>query len=109
MIWRKTGRGGLEGKLFLRRVVFSPARDFSRGSDELAGGGPPLVRQTINDVVDTELVGFIGIVDRPQPRTRPFPELRDVGVVVDHHLQALRRIVVLEEAAEYRPSGDIRL
>ena len=58
------------------------------------------MRQPVNDVVDAQFVGFVGVVDWPESGAGPFPELRDVGVVVDDHLQPLGRIVVFEHAAK---------
>src|SRR5580765_2868173 len=68
-----------------------------------------LVRQPVDDVVHAELVGFVRFVDRPQPRARPLPELRHIGVVVHDHLQALAAIVVLEQTIEDRPTRDVGL
>src|SRR5215471_8812238 len=64
------------------------------------------VGETVHHVVDADLVGLVGFAHRTQPETRPLPELRDVGVVVDHHLQALGRIVVLEQPAKDRTAAD---
>src|SRR4029077_5487536 len=64
------------------------------------------VSETVDHVVDADLIGLVGFAHRTQPETRPLPELRDVGVVVDDHLQALGRIVVLEQSAEDRPAAD---
>src|SRR4029079_19584814 len=60
------------------------------------------VRETVDHVVDADLVGLVGFADRTQPETRPLPELRHIGVVVDDHLQAFGWIVVLEQPAEDR-------
>src|SRR5215510_16469856 len=54
---------------------------------------PFLVREPVHDVVDAELVGLVGVVDGTEPGAGPFPELRDIGVVVDDHLQPLGWIV----------------
>src|ERR687890_733913 len=61
-----------------------------------------LVCQPVDDRVDAELIGLVGVVDRAEAAARPFPELRDVGVVADEHLQPFPRVVVLEEPAEDR-------
>src|SRR5262245_18625524 len=77
-----------------------------RRASAAADGAAVSVGEAIDHVVDADLVGLIGFVHRTQPETRPLPELRDVGVVVDDHLQALRRIVVLEQPAEDRTAAD---
>src|SRR5437588_1015644 len=61
-----------------------------------------LVRHPVNDVVDADFVRFIGLVDRFEAGIGPLPVLRDVGVVVDHHHDPLRRIVVLIDRPEDR-------
>src|SRR5215831_6746246 len=67
------------------------------------------VRQPVHDVVHAQLVGFVRVVDRTQAGTGPLPELRDVGVVVDDHLEPLCRIVVFVDAAEDGATGVVRL
>src|SRR5262249_25603675 len=64
------------------------------------------VAETVDHVIDADLIGLVGFAHRTQPETRPLPELRDVGVVVDDHLQALGWIVVLEQPAEHRTAAD---
>src|SRR5262249_27244462 len=65
--------------------------------------------QAVDDVVDAQLVGLVRVADRPKTGAGPLPELRDVGVVVDDHLQPLAGIVVFEEPAKDRTSGDVGL
>src|SRR5438093_689899 len=50
----------------------------------------------VNDVVDSELVGFVCIADGREARVRELPVLRDVVVVVRDRDQAFGRVVVLE-------------
>src|SRR6266850_5188068 len=61
---------------------------------------PYLVRQTVHEVVDAQLVRLVGLIDGTKSLARPFPELRDIGVVVDDDLEPLARIVVLIYPAE---------
>src|SRR5439155_293343 len=56
----------------------------------------------VDDVVNAELIRFVGFVDRLESRVRPFPVFRDVGVVVHHHHHPLIRIVALEDRPERR-------
>src|SRR5262245_6419619 len=65
-------------------------------------GLPDLVCHSINDVVHAEPVRLVRLVDRFEAGVRPLPELRDVGVVVNHHHDPLLRIVVLVDRPEYR-------
>src|SRR5262245_48358382 len=71
--------------------------------------GRALMGHSVDEIVDTELIRFVRLIDRPQARSRPLPELRDVGVVVHDHLQALPRVVVLVNAAEDRFAVVVRL
>ena len=61
------------------------------------------MRHAVEEIVHAELVRLVGVVHRPQSAAGPFPELRDVGVVVDDHDEPLLRIVVLVDAFENRP------
>src|SRR5262249_45209743 len=67
------------------------------------------VREAVNQIVHTELVGLVRLIERAQPAARPLPELRDVGVVVDDGHQALGSIVVFEDAFEDRFAGHVCL
>ena len=67
------------------------------------------VRQAVEQVVHAKLVGLVGLVERPEPAARPLPGLRDVGVVVDDHMQPLARIVVFEDAAKDRLAAVVGL
>src|SRR3954466_1163592 len=60
------------------------------------------VRQTVHEVVDAQLVRFVGLIDGTKSLARPFPELRDVGVVVDDDLEPLALIVVLVHTTKGR-------
>src|SRR5262249_25038587 len=82
-----------------------PVTGFNGSAGAVAGSA----RQAIDDGVDAELVGLVRVVDRPEAEARPLPELGDVGVVADEHLQAFPWIVVLEYPTEDRPAGVVRL
>src|SRR5689334_22540041 len=69
-------QGRIRAAVF-RRVV--PKAERSRAS----------MRQGVDQVVDSELVRLVGLVERPQTKPRPLPELRHVGVVVDDRHQPL--------------------
>src|SRR3954453_9618490 len=62
----------------------------------------PLVCHTVNDVVHAELIRLVRFVDRFQAGVGPLPELRDVGVVIDHHQDPPGRVVVLVNGPEDR-------
>src|SRR5262252_1676214 len=66
-----------------------------------------LVCKAINQIVDAELVRLVGVVERSQAAAGPLPVLRDVGVVVDDHHQAPRRIVVLVKTSKLRLASDV--
>src|SRR3954467_10160005 len=72
------------------------------GPFSLRTGTFRLVCHTVDDVVHAELVRFIRFIDWLEAGVRPFPELGNVGVVVDHHQDPLRRVVVLVDRAEDR-------
>src|SRR5262245_56827700 len=67
------------------------------------------MRETVDQIIDAQLVRLVRFVERPEPSPRPFPVLRDVGVVVDHHQQPLRGIVVLEYPPENRMAAVVSL
>src|SRR3954469_18903125 len=67
------------------------------------------VREAVDQVIDAELVGLVGLIERAKAAAGPLPELRYVGVVVDDRHQPLGSIVVLEDALEDRIAADIRL
>src|SRR6266545_2720947 len=63
---------------------------------------PKSVRETVNQVVHSELVGLVGLIERPEAAAGPLPVLGDVRVVVDDRHQPLAAIVVLEDPLEDR-------
>src|SRR6266576_4692787 len=63
----------------------------------------------VKDEVDAELVGLVRFVDRLQSGIGPLPVLGNIGVVIDHRNETLRRVVILEYAAEERPPFAVRL
>src|SRR5580765_2514186 len=71
--------------------------------------GGRLVRQAIDEVVHAELVRLVGLIEGAKAAPGPFPELRDVGVVVDDGHQPLAAVVVLEDALEDRRAADVGL
>src|SRR5262245_57755898 len=60
------------------------------------------VSHPIHDVVDADLVRLVGLVNRFESGVGQLPVLGDVGVVVDHHHDPLRRVVVLVDRPEDR-------
>ena len=72
------------------------------------------VRQPVDDVVDSELVRLVRLVERPEAAARPLPVLRDVGVVVDDRPsgassdRCLRRDRGRPAGRRCRPAGNRR-
>src|SRR5262245_26176394 len=77
-----------------------------RASAERARAGAPgaerrlLMSHAVQDVVDAELVGLIGLVNWPEPGCGELPEVRHVGVVVHQGHHRLLRVVVLIDPEE---------
>src|SRR5207249_5208221 len=67
------------------------------------------VRHPVHDVVDAQLVGLVGFIDRPEARRRELPEVGDIGVVIHDGHHPLLGVVVLEESEERRPAAVVRL
>src|SRR5262245_42256504 len=86
-----------------------PSPDFRAPTPDSRAPSPRSVRHPVNEIVDPEFVRLVRVVEGTQPTARPFPELRDVGVVVFNHHEALAWIVVLEQPAKHRLTGDVRL
>src|SRR4030081_2882819 len=51
------------------------------------------VRERVDQVVDAQLVRFVRLTDRNEPRCRELPEVRDVRIEIHDHHQALLGIV----------------
>src|SRR3982750_3999270 len=83
--------------------------DASRFSSKAALPHPHLVSHSVHDVIDAQFVGLIRFVNRPETSRREFPEVRNIGAVVDDHHQPLLRIVVLEHTKELRLVAVVRL
>src|SRR5215475_10941841 len=66
------------------------------------------VSQSVDDVVDAELVQLVGLRGWEEPRARPLPRFADVVVDVADHHQTLFRIVVLVDAPIARGAGPVR-
>src|SRR3990167_7661379 len=68
-----------------------------------------LMCQTIEHVVDAQLVRLVRLVEREESLSRPLPILRDVVVVVRNDHQSLRWIVVLKHSVVARTNAGHRM
>jgi MmyB-like transcription regulator ligand binding domain len=59
-----------------------------RGAATQIGEGETSMRQAVHHVVDAELVGFVGQIDRPQAPIGEFPVLGNVVIVIGNDDQA---------------------
>src|SRR5947209_6688676 len=81
----------------------------SNSTVSTATGVPLSMSHSVHDVIHAEFIRFVRFLDRAEAGGGKFPEIRDVGAVVDDRHQALLGIVVFEQAIELRPIAIVRL
>ena len=66
------------------------------------------MRERIHDVIYTELICFVGQIDRIPSGSVKLPVLTDIIIVVCHSQETTIHIVPLEQAEKYRSVARIR-
>src|SRR5215203_2931675 len=83
----------------LSRSARSVSEDVESSVDSIAVMKfEPLSRHPVDDVIDGQLVSVVRDVHGPPPLARPLHVVADIVVVIDHHHERLRGIVVFVDA-----------